>query len=165
MKYVITVALVGVMAVAARGEETKIKLEEVPQAVMTCAQEAAKKACCDAKLTQASVEVEEGVKTYELQGKLHDGGSLEIDVDADGKLLEVETETTMDKVPKAVKQALKRRMKGFTAKFIEKSKRPASVWYEFEGEDAKGNPTGVEVREDGKAIVIEEDDDIDERAE
>lgn len=140
-------------------EEREMRVEDAPARVYKAA-----KAATDAKLTACAIEVEEGVVTYEFKGVNAKGKNVEVDVDSEGRLLEIETEINSGSVPVAVHKAIERRMPGFQAAFIELSVRPASTWYEFEGKDATGRKTDVEVRADGRVICIEEDDDTDVRA-
>jgi hypothetical protein len=134
-------------------------MDKVPAHILM----AAKAAAPGVKFQKAAVEVEE-VITYELAGKNGNGRQVEVDVTADGKVLEVETEVTLDEVPKEVIAAHKRRVPKLKPGFIEKSERPCGVWYEIEGKEADMN-TDVEISACGKHIVIEEDDDVDVRVE
>lgn len=156
---VLSAGLVGLFAVSVfAGEEKPVPMDKVPAHVILAAENAAP----GVKFKKAAIEVEEQV-TYELAGKNAEGRQIEVDVTVAGKVLEVETEVKMDEVPEKVSAALKRRMPNFEAKFIEKSKRPCSVWYEFEGKDAGSANTDVEISECGKKIIVEEDDDVDVR--
>ena len=65
--------------------EVSVPLDEVPAAVMA----AAKNAVPGAKFDEAESEVEDGVTVYELEGTV-DGEEVEVEVTADGKVLEIE---------------------------------------------------------------------------
>ena len=89
----VTVALtlvVGVTVVHAEKEE-EIPLTEVPKKVLTAAQEAVP----GIKLTEAEVEKSRKGLIYELEGTL-DRKDYEIEVSADGKVLEIEHEDDDD---------------------------------------------------------------------
>ncbi len=66
-------------------DEEHIPLADVPASVM----EAAVAAVEGIKITEAEVEVEDGNKVYELEGKAN-GVEYEIEVSEDGTVLEVE---------------------------------------------------------------------------
>ncbi len=164
--------VVGSIALPARAAEEKpVEMTAVPAVVKAAAEKAAPKA----KLTKAMMEIEHGQKVYELQGMM-DGKKIEVDVMEDGRVDEIETEIMMDAVPAEVSAALKKRVPNFKPKFIEKSERPmmaagggagdgeAEVYYEFEGQEGE-MACDVEVSADGKTLLIEENDDKDERAE
>lgn len=67
-------------------DEKEIALSEVPAPVL----EAAKNAVEGFVPAEAEVETEKGKVLYELDGKAADGKEYEIEVSADGKVLEVE---------------------------------------------------------------------------
>jgi uncharacterized membrane protein YkoI len=67
------------------GAEVSVPLNEVPAAAMA----AAKKAVPGAKFDEAESEMENGVKVYCIEGTV-DGEEVEVEVTADGKVLEVE---------------------------------------------------------------------------
>lgn len=71
----------------AEGSEEKVPLDQVPAAV----KDAATKAVAGLTLTEAEVEVEDGVTVYELDGTA-DGKEYEVKVTADGKVLKAEQE-------------------------------------------------------------------------
>jgi len=158
--WIAAVATVVFAGTAIAGEEKKLDIEKVPQAV----RDAAKKAAPQVKFTKAAIEIEEGDVVYELAGRCPQGRQCEIDVTAGGKVLEIETECRKDDIPSEVTRVLKKRMPNFRAKFVEKSVRPySSTWYEFEGSESDGAQVDVEIRDDGRLVLIEEDDDTDAR--
>jgi uncharacterized membrane protein YkoI len=70
-------------------EGKEIAVTQVPKAAMDAAQNAAK----GVNVTEAEVEEENGQTVYILEGKASDGKDYEIEVTADGKVLEVKQET------------------------------------------------------------------------
>lgn len=83
---------VGVTVTWAGGDdEEDIALNQVPQVV----KDAALKAVPGIKLTGAEKETENGVVVYELKGA-KDGGEYEIEINAKGEVLEIETDDDDD---------------------------------------------------------------------
>ena len=102
--------------------------------------------------------LDDGTATYELSGKGADGKMIEIDVLRDGRIEEVEQEITMEAVPEAVKKLMTKHMPNFKADKVEKSTRPNfEVYYEFDGQNGEGQELDVEIRSDGKRIIIQDD--------
>lgn len=66
-------------------QERAVALADVPRAVL----DAANAAVPGATWTSAIVEVEDGAEVYELTGTV-DGGEVEVEVSATGKVLEIE---------------------------------------------------------------------------
>jgi hypothetical protein len=138
-------------------EEQEIDISEVPLTLFHLAQ-----AAVPVTLTKAVVEVDpDGVLVYELSGEDAAGVRYEVDITGTGEIREVEKEITAEEVPELVRQALQTWFPDFQATFIERSVRPVpfeGTWYEFEGTDPR-NPQelDIEIREDGKRIVFQED--------
>jgi Putative beta-lactamase-inhibitor-like, PepSY-like len=96
-------ALLGLsmLAVAARADEEKISIEEVPAAV----KKAVEKKFPEAKIRGAAKEVEDGKTTYEVELTV-EGRAVDVALNAKGKILEIEKEIPADKLPGAVKKKL-----------------------------------------------------------
>ncbi len=73
-------------------KDQKVALSDVPQAAL----EAAKTEVPGIVLTEATMEEEDGQRVYEVMG-MADGKKYEIEVTAEGKVLEVETGDDKDK--------------------------------------------------------------------
>ncbi len=71
--------------------EQELALSDVPQAV----KDAALAAVPGLQMTEAETELENGVRTYCIEGSA-DGKEYEIEISADGRVLEVETEDEED---------------------------------------------------------------------
>ena len=84
---VVALLLAGGIGVLAKVQEKEVPLSEVPEAVL----DAAQKAVEGIELEEAEVEEEDGVLVYELEGTAQ-GAEYEIELTADGKVLEVERE-------------------------------------------------------------------------
>jgi uncharacterized membrane protein YkoI len=92
--FVMLLAVSSVLAMAVpvlADDDEEIDLADVPQKVKDAAVAAVK----GIKLTEASVEQEDGKTVYELEGTV-DGKEYEIEVDEDGKVLEIEQEDDDD---------------------------------------------------------------------
>jgi hypothetical protein len=102
-------ALLGlsVMAAAARAGEEKISPDKLPAAV----KKAVKKKFPEAEIRGAAKEVEGGKTTFEVEMTV-EGRMVDIAVSPKGKILEVEKEVPVAKLPKAVKKALKKKYPG-----------------------------------------------------
>lgn len=141
-----------------KADEQKIDLARVPAPV----RQAAAKAVPGAKFNAAYQETEKGKTVYTLEGEDGQGQDVEVDISADGRVLEVATEVAMNRVPKVVLDALRAKMRGFRpAEAAAITKDGRLVWYEFEGKDAKGEEIDVLVSPDGKTVREEDDDDDD----
>lgn len=142
---------------------TPIDIEKVPEIV----QQTAALYTSGLSFLQAFSESHDGIVRYELRYQDGKKGWIEFDFDAKGRLLEKETQVTLDQVPAAVKQALKRHAPNFKPNLenIEKSERPHVqanghltyiIWYEFdEGTDKEGDKVDVEIDEGGNRVLFE----------
>lgn len=132
-------------------EEGEMSMDEVPQEVMSAAEEANSIGC-----EFESAAMDEG--TYELAGTMQGGMGCEIDVLEDGTIDEVEEEIAMEDVPEAVSSTLESEMSGFEPSYIERSHREngESVFYEFEGTH-DGGEVDVEIAEDGSGFEMQDD--------
>ena len=109
-----------------------------------------------ARLVSANTETEDdGSFVYEIQGVLHDGRRVEVDIEPEGAVLEVEVEFRKDQVPGAVLEAIERKLPGFEPVFIEASHSASFkvVAYEFVG-NFGGAEIDIEVSADGRRIEI-----------
>mgnify|MGYP001820160146 FL=1 len=89
--FILTIAVAMVLSGCATKEEwsedeKEIALSEVPAPVMTAAEGAVEGFVPE----EAEVETEDGQMVYEIEGKAADGKKYEIEVSADGNVLEVE---------------------------------------------------------------------------
>jgi hypothetical protein len=151
-------ALLGLLMVPARSDEErqKVDLGSLPAAV----REAADKAVPGAKWEKAFKETEKGKVIYEIKGDDAKGRDVEVEITADGKVLEVETEIAMSEVPEVVINALKAKLPKFKPEEVESvAKEDKVVGYEFKGDDEKGKDIEVYVSADGKTVKVEEDED------
>ena len=99
---------------------------------------------------------------YELASRQKNGCPIEVDVFKSGKIDEAEYQLpSYNLVPRAARQAIARKVPGFTATLIEKSVRPAvssefksKIVYEIEGTNAAGEAFEVDVNPKGTVLVV-----------
>ena len=96
--------LIGLATVSvAQAQEKKLKREQLPPAVeKTVATESQ-----GATINGFATEVEKGKRLYEVELTVS-GRSKDISMDKNGKVVEVEEEVTMDSLPAAVQEALRK---------------------------------------------------------
>lgn len=149
----IGLALPALAQTQANPDESTVPMDQVPQEVMTTAEENAG----GVTFEQVSVENEDGTEIYEFAAT-KEGMGYEVDVLADGTLEEIEEEIAMDALPEAVSSALEAELAGFEPEYIEKSTREdgSTVVFEFEGQH-EGQAIDAEINEDGSNFVMNED--------
>ena len=137
-------------------DDETIDLAKVPEAV----KKAADKAVPNVKWTSASKENEDGQVVYELEGTDDEGRVVSVEVTAKGKVLEVEKQIDVAKIPKAVQNALKAKLPRFqTSMAFQVFVEGELIAYEFEGKRPKDKKEiSVLVTADGKRVEISDDD-------
>ena len=98
---VVAVLGLSVLLIEARADEEKVAFDKLPAAV----KKTIKRKFPKAEIEGASKEVEDGTTTYEVELEIKDQ-SVDVSLKADGTILEIEREVSLDKLPKAVKKAL-----------------------------------------------------------
>lgn len=142
-------------ATAAVAQTSTMKMEDAPVQIRAAATAAAR----GGKIDSVQVEMERGMAIYEFKVTMKDGKKLEIDIDHNGRVEEIEEVIERSAVPAAAMQTLMRVLPNFQPTLIEKSTRGNfEIYYEFEGKDARGTEIDVEVREDGKVVLLADDD-------
>lgn len=94
-------AVLIVLAARVHAEETKLEIKDVPEVVM----KAALAKFPGAKVEEAAKEVDEGETTYEIS-LIYKGIAVDVAVGANGEIEEIETETAIADLPKAVTDAI-----------------------------------------------------------
>jgi hypothetical protein len=97
-------------------------------------------------------------QVYKINGHTATGRRVQLVISASGSLLAVNTETTLQDVPRIVIKRLDRWLPGFQTQTVSTSVRAggARIWYRFEGRNKNGRPTAVEIRADARKVLIEE---------
>jgi uncharacterized membrane protein YkoI len=145
-------------ALAEENEQT-VDWKNVPAAVQTTITANAN----GGKVGKIETETEKGVTTYEAKVKAGDDKS-EIEVAADGTLLETETKLELDDVPAAVQSTITANAGGGKVKKIEKETEKGVTTYEAKVEAAGDKKLEIKVAADGTLIKVEsenEDEDKD----
>jgi hypothetical protein len=111
-----------------------------------------------AHYTQAVLKQEFARNVFELTGKTASGRDLHLVVSDAGAVLAINTPLPLAEVPATVVNTLHRWAKGFQIKAAERSVRDSGtrVWYRFVGK-SDGKVMQIDVREDGKQLLIDEE--------
>ncbi len=137
----------------------QLALADVPAIVRHAAEVALAGYGSSYTVMNVSLDLDEVEAIYEIRTRGANGRTVEVDVDATGKIEELEIEIRADELPVNVMEALARQVPAFEVSkespTYEKSLRPSrngllEVWYEFSGTNFD-----VEIRSDAKVIVIE----------
>jgi len=146
------VALATVGSLCAGGSQ--IPIDQLPVAVF----ESMGTAVPGATYSRAEKKQELGMEVYEIMGKTSDGRKLRLVMSKEGRTLDVSTDVNLKEVPQNVVDTLNRWLKGFQTSAVTRSVRDGGtrVWYEFDGVSNTNQKTVIEIRADGKKVVIEE---------
>lgn len=132
----------------ARAQEKKLQRSELPPAVQKTVDEQSK----GATVKGFSTEVEDGKKIYEAQLTVN-GHGKDVSMDAQGHVLEVEEETSLESLPAAVRDGLtKAAGKGTIQKVESLTKNGRLVAYEAAVKTGTKN-SEVQVGPDGKKLA------------
>ncbi len=155
------VAVAGFLALfglpsATWAQESEIKLDQVPKAVM----DAAKAKFPGAKIREAAKETEDNKTLYELE-MTHNGHNMDVSFQETGTIVVVETQLTDNEVPAAVLEAVKAKYPGAKIKLVESVKKGPELkkevnYYEFHLTAADKKSLEVEVDASGKILKTEE---------
>jgi hypothetical protein len=115
-------AVLLVTALIATADEEKVALDKLPQGVV----DAVKARFPKAKLVEAAKEVEGGKTVFEVSIK-NGKRSIDVTVSAEGKILSIEREIAVQKLPKAVKDAFDAKYPNATVKLVEEISKPDTV--------------------------------------
>jgi len=131
-----------------RAQEKKLQRSELPPAVQKTVDEQSK----GATVKGFSTEVEDGKKIYEVQLTVN-GHGKDVSMDAQGHVLEIEEETSLESLPAAVRDGLtKAAGKGTIRKVESLTKNGKLVAYEAAVQTGTKN-SEVQVGPDGKKLA------------
>ena len=131
-----------------RAQEKKLQRSELPPAVQKTVDEQSK----GATVKGFSTEVEDGKKIYEVQLTVN-GHGKDVSMDAQGHVLEIEEETSLESLPPAVRDGLtKAAAKGTIRKVESLTKNGKLVAYEAAVKTGTKN-SEVQVGPDGKKFA------------
>ena len=142
-------------AAGTRAEEEKVKLDQVPKAVM----DAARAKFPGAEIKGAEKEVEDGKTSYEI-GLVHEGHKIDVVISPEGTIKAVETTVEAKDLPRAVTAAVEAKYPGATLGKAEKIEEDGKTTYEVKLASGKKK---LEVLLDakGKILKTEEEDEDD----
>jgi hypothetical protein len=125
MKTWVAVMVLLCAALAAAGSEKKIQKSDLPAAVQQAADEQTK----GAEIKGYSKEVEHGKTYYEVE-TLVGGHTRDLEFDSTGKLVVVEEEIALDKLPAAARAAIEKAASGGKLNKVEAVTKGSVVTYE-----------------------------------
>jgi len=144
MRTTIHAVLICALAGGAAWAEKKLTLKDLPAAVQTTVQSELK----GGEISGISKETEKGVAQYEIE-TMRNGKHRDFNVDAKGKLLVVEEETTLDSIPAAAKAAITKKAAGGKIGMVELFERNGETLYEAAYTTKAGKKHEVLVKADG----------------
>jgi uncharacterized membrane protein YkoI len=131
-----------------RAQEKKLQRSELPPAVQKTVDEQSK----GATVKGFSAEVEDGKKIYEVQLTVN-GHGKDVSMDAQGHVLEIEEETSLESLPAAVRDGLTKAAGKDTIRKVESlTKNGKLVAYEAAVKTGTKN-SEVQVGPDGKKLA------------
>lgn len=136
-------------------DEKPIDLAKLPAKV----KKAANDAVPGAKWKEAFTDEDEGKVFYTLEGTDAKGRNVSVEVTAEGKVNEVETEIPLKDVPKVVMDALRAKMPKFKISAVSEVRQEGKVvGYNFDGQRPAKDKEDitVSVSADGKTIEIDD---------
>jgi hypothetical protein len=141
----IAVLTIAAWACAAGAADKKLELKDLPAAVQKTVTDTAK----GAEIKNIGREKEKGVVQYEVETMLN-GKHRDFNVDAAGKLLEVEEETAIDAIPAAAKAAILKKVGAGKLGTVETvTTAGAETVYEAGYTTKAGRKTEMRVKADG----------------
>jgi uncharacterized membrane protein YkoI len=159
------VVLVLAAAPAWAGQQGRTQAKPAKVVLPPAVAKAVQENCPGAVIDKMDVEKEAGIALYDIEFK---GGKGEIEVAADGTVMDIATVVALKDVPKPAAEAIQKAAAGATVKQIERSEiraevkkngekgtivKLASPRYVYEAELAKGEEKGeVQVAPDGKIV-------------
>ena len=124
--------------------QKKLALKDLPAEAQKTIQAELK----GAEIKNIGKETEKGVTQYEVETVLN-GKHRDFNVDAKGKLLLVEEETTLDAIPAAAKAAILKKVGAGKISMVELFMRGGETMYEASYTTAKGKKLEVLLKADG----------------
>ena len=153
---ILTLALV--LTLSATAAQAKKKADPAAHRVAACTaivKDAITKAFPDSTIDTCKAETEHGKQQVEVKLTRKDGGKVEVDVAADGKILQTEEKIAMDKVPAVVMKAFSARYPKAKASGAEKQSAEKATSYEIAFSIDGGARKEATFADDGKFIEEE----------
>ncbi len=146
MRTITRFTIIVVLTIGVVFAQKKLTLKDLPEA----AQKAIEAERKGGEIKSISKETEKGVSQYEVE-TLRNGKHRDFNVDAKGKLLVVEEETTLDAIPAPAKAAILKKIATGRLTSVELFTRGGETMYEAEYTTANGKKLEVLVKADGTA--------------
>jgi uncharacterized membrane protein YkoI len=144
-KFLAAIALSALcLTLAAADSEKKIQKKDLPAAVQKAMEEKTQ----GAEIKGYSKEVENGKTFYEVETTV-DGRSRDLLYDPTGKLVEVEEEIALDKVPAGARAAIEKAAAGGKVRKVEALTKGGTVSYEAAITNKAGKKSEVLFKADG----------------
>ena len=144
MRTIINFTIIAALSIGAVYAQRKLALKDLPPEAQKTIQAELK----GAEIKNIGKETEKGVTQYEVETVLN-GKHRDFNVDAKGKLLVVEEETTLDAIPAAAKTAILKKVASGKLGMVELFVRGGETMYEAAYTTTKGKKLEVLVKADG----------------
>jgi len=144
MRTITAVTIIAGLSIGVLFAQKKLVLKDLPAAAQKTIQAELK----GAEIRNIGKETEKGVTQYEVETVLN-GKHRDFNVDAKGKLLVVEEETTLESIPAAAKAAILKKLGTGKLSMVERFIRGGETMYEAAYTTAKGKKLEVLVKADG----------------
>jgi uncharacterized membrane protein YkoI len=144
MRTIIAFIIIAGLSLGSIYGQKKLTLKDLPAEAQKTIQAELK----GAEIKNIGKETEKGVTQYEVETMLN-GKHRDFNVDAKGKLLVVEEETTLDAIPAAAKAAIVKKVGTGKLTMVELFVRGGETMYEAAYTTAKGKKLEVLVKADG----------------
>lgn len=141
------------VAVPAWADDEAVPVRELPRAV----RRAVEKKFPGAEIERAERETDDGKTVFEVTLEAEDDQDIDVELTPDGKILEIEREISVSKLPEAVRETLSKRYPGAKVRKVEAISRG-------DGEDERYEvllSAEVVLTAKGKVVKDEDEDDDD----
>ena len=135
-----------VAAIAMSAAEKKVQMKDLPPAVQRAVQEQS----AGATIKGFAQEIENGATTFEAE-MIVNGHGKDVSFDPTGKVVGVEEEVALDRVPAQVKAAIERAAEGGKIKRVEKVTEGSTISFEAAYTKA-GKSHEIAVKPDGSPV-------------
>ena len=135
-----------VAAIALSAAEKKVQMKDLPPAVQRAVQEQS----AGATIKGFAQEIENGATTFEAE-MIVNGHGKDVSFDPTGKVVGVEEEVALDRVPAQVKTAIERAAEGGKIKRVEKVTEGGTISFEATYTKA-GKSHEIAVKPDGSPV-------------
>jgi uncharacterized membrane protein YkoI len=143
---VVASGLLGAQPVSAQAAEKRLTLQDLPPAV----QAAVKAQSQGGTVRGLSKEMEGGATVYEAELTVQ-GRTKDVTIDAEGKVLIVEDETTLDAVPAPARAAIQKAVGTGKLTMVEKVTKGQTIFYEAQVSNGQKR-SEVKVDAEGKPV-------------